>query len=130
MSDSASSWTTAHQSPLSVGFPRQEYWSELPSPSPGDLLNTGIKPASLTSPALAGEVFTTSTTWEAPICRKLTANNSYIWEQPPFCDRTGCDAEASGADALLKQGDPTLATPSHQSGPGTTHICACLHGMC
>ena len=36
-------WTVAHQAPLSMGFPRQEYWSGLPCPSPGDLPNPGIK---------------------------------------------------------------------------------------
>ena len=40
-------WTAAHQAPLSLGFPRQEYWSELPCPPPGDLPNPGIKPRSL-----------------------------------------------------------------------------------
>jgi len=40
-------------------FPRQEYWSRLPFPSPGDLPDPGIKPASLMSPALAGRFFTT-----------------------------------------------------------------------
>ena len=39
-------WTIAHQVPLSMGFSQQEYWSGLPFPSPGDLLNLGIKPAS------------------------------------------------------------------------------------
>jgi len=39
-------WTVAHQAPLSMGFPRQEYWSGLPFPTPGDLLDPGIKPAS------------------------------------------------------------------------------------
>ena len=43
-----------------MGFSRQEYWNRLPSPSPGDLPNPGIKPVSLTSPALAGGFFTTS----------------------------------------------------------------------
>ena len=38
------SWTVAYQAPLPVGFSRQEYWSELPFPSPGDLPNPGIKP--------------------------------------------------------------------------------------
>ena len=38
-------WTVAHQAPLSMGFPRQEYWSGLPFPSPGDLPNPGIEPA-------------------------------------------------------------------------------------
>ena len=61
----ATLWTIARQVPLSVGFPRQEYWSELPRPLPGDLPGPGIKPTSLASPALAGTFFTTSTTWEA-----------------------------------------------------------------
>ena len=51
-------WTVAHQAPLSMEFPRQEYWSGLPSPSPGDLPDPGIEPASLESPALAGGFFT------------------------------------------------------------------------
>ena len=45
MSDSVTPWTVAHQAPLSKGFPRQEYWSGLPFPSPGDLSNPGIKPS-------------------------------------------------------------------------------------
>ena len=51
-------WTVAHQTPLSMGFPRQEYWSGLPFPFP-DLPHAGIEPASPVSPALAGGVFTT-----------------------------------------------------------------------
>ena len=51
--------TVALQSPLSVEFSRQECWSGLPCPSPGDILNSGIKPVSLMSPALAGRFFTT-----------------------------------------------------------------------
>ena len=39
-------WTVAHQAPLSMGFPRQEYWSGLPFPPPGDLPDPGIEPAS------------------------------------------------------------------------------------
>ena len=61
----ATLWTVAHQPPLSMGFSRQEYWSGLPCPPPGDLSNPGIKSASLTSPALAGGFFTASATWEA-----------------------------------------------------------------
>ena len=48
-------WTVAHRAPLSMEFPRQEYWSGLKFPSRGDLLNPGIEP---TSPALAGGFFT------------------------------------------------------------------------
>ena len=58
-------WTTACQSPLSMQFSRQEYWSGLPFP-PGDLPNPGIEPTSLMSPALADGFFTTSATREAP----------------------------------------------------------------
>ena len=58
-------WTVAHQVPPSKGFPRQEYWSGLPCPPPGDLPDPGLEPASLTSPAMTGGFFTTSTTWEA-----------------------------------------------------------------
>ena len=46
-------WTVAHQAPLSVGFPRQEYWSGLPFPPLGDLLDPGMESVSLPSPALA-----------------------------------------------------------------------------
>ena len=45
-------WTIAHQAPLSMGFSRQEYWSGLPFPSPGDLPNSGIEPTSPEPPAL------------------------------------------------------------------------------
>ena len=45
-------WTVAYQAPLSMGFSRQECWSGLPFPSPGDLPNTGIEPG---SPALQAE---------------------------------------------------------------------------
>ena len=51
----ATPWTIACQAPLSMGFSRQEYWSGLPFPSPGDLPNPGIEPM---VPALAGRFFT------------------------------------------------------------------------
>ena len=50
----------ACQAPLSMGFSRQEYWSRLPIPTPGDLPNPGIKPVSLASPALVDWFFTTA----------------------------------------------------------------------
>ena len=57
MSDSSvSPWTVARQATLSIGFYRQEYWSELPFPPPGDLLHPGFEPE---SPALASRWFTT-----------------------------------------------------------------------
>ena len=59
-------WTEARQAPLPMGFSRQEYWSGLLCPPPGDLPDPGIEPVALVSPALADVFFTTSTTWEAP----------------------------------------------------------------
>ena len=50
--------SVAHRAPLSMGFPRQEYWSGLPFPTPGDLPDPGVEPVSLVSPALAGGFFT------------------------------------------------------------------------
>ena len=52
-------WTVAQQAPLSMEFSRQEYWSGLSFPSPGDLPDPGIEPASLASPVLAGGFITT-----------------------------------------------------------------------
>ena len=52
-------WAVARQAPLSMGFSRQEYWSALPCPPLGNLPDPGIKPMSLTFPALAGGFFTT-----------------------------------------------------------------------
>ena len=58
--------TVAQQAPLSLGFPRQEYWSGLSCPPPRDLSYPGIKPTFLRYPALAGRFYTTSTTWKSP----------------------------------------------------------------
>ena len=82
--------TVAHQAPLSIGFSRQEYWSELPCPPPGNLPDPGIKPKSPVSPALAGGCLTTSDTWEASnysidqifiICYiYINSTIKFIWE--------------------------------------------------
>ena len=57
-------WTIACQTLLSMGFSRQEYWSRLLWPPPGDLSNPGIEPS---SPTLAGGFLTTNATWEAQV---------------------------------------------------------------
>ena len=67
----ATPWSEACQAPLSMGFPRQEYCSGLPFPSPGDLPNTGLKPM---SPALAGRFLTNRLTWEAHMPFRLHKN--------------------------------------------------------
>ena len=71
-------WTVAHRAPLSRGFSRQKYWSGLPCPLLGDLPDPGIEPMSLVSPALAGELFITSATWEVLLLYKLCAIAS-LW---------------------------------------------------
>ena len=58
----ATLWTVAHRTPLFWGFSRQEYWSQLPCPPPGNLPDLSLR-----SPALTGRFFTTSATWEAPL---------------------------------------------------------------
>ena len=62
----ATPWTVGHQAPLLMGFSREEYWSGLPCPPPGDLPDPEIKSVSLASPGLAHGFFTTSATWDAP----------------------------------------------------------------
>ena len=70
-------WT--HQVPLSVGFSKQEYWSGLSCPPPGDLPNPRTKPMPLTSPALASRLFTTRATWEDPMLLLLLSCFSRVW---------------------------------------------------
>ena len=65
-------WTVVCQAPLSMGFSRQEYWSGLQFPSPGDLPNPGINPDILTSPALANGFFTTHATLVLPKVTSVT----------------------------------------------------------
>jgi len=60
-------WTVTCQALLSIVFSRQDYWSGLPFPTPGDLSYSGIESTSLLSPALAGSFFTTGATWENDI---------------------------------------------------------------
>ena len=65
MSDSfATPWIVVFQDPLSMGIPKEEYWSGSPLPSPGDLPHQGVQ---LTSPALAGRFFTTEPTGKPKI---------------------------------------------------------------
>ena len=72
-------WTSALQVPLSMGFSRQKYWSELPFPPPGDLPDPGIKSVSPASPPLAGRFFTT----EPP--GKLSGKCSLVVKIMYFC---------------------------------------------
>ena len=64
----ATLWTIALQAPLSTGFSRNEYWSGLLFPTPGDLPDPGIKPMSPVSPALAAGFFTTEPPGKPAAC--------------------------------------------------------------
>ena len=75
----ATLWTVACQDPLPMGFSRQEYWSGLSFPLPGDLPNPGIKPTSFMSPELSGGFITTNTTWEVYIHR-ISYNSMQIYK--------------------------------------------------
>ena len=76
-------WTVVHQSPLSMGFSRQEYWSGLPFPSPGDLPDPGIERCSLLCPELAGGFFTTSAPWEAQRSCRLQLKRNLVLQLRP-----------------------------------------------
>ena len=81
--------TAACQTPLCMGFSRQEYWSGFPCPPPGGLPSPGIKPMSPMSPALAGWFFTTSATWETP--KPSRKKESEVAESCPIlCNPMGC----------------------------------------
>ena len=80
----ATPWTIAHQVPLSMEFSRQESWSGLPFPTPGDLPHPGTKPTSPASAVLAGRFFTTGTTGE--VSNSSVQFSSVAHLCPTLCD--------------------------------------------
>ena len=83
-------WTVAFQASLSVGFSRQEHWSGLSCPPPGDLPNPGTEPASLMSPALAGRFFTAA------------AAPKSLQSCPTPCDPMDCSPPDSSVHGTLQ----------------------------
>ena len=76
----ATLWTVAHQAPLSLEFSKQEYWSGLSFPLPGDLPNPGIKPMYPVFPELAGRFFTIEpTVYHKKISHGLI-RRGHIWK--------------------------------------------------
>ena len=104
-----------------MAFSRQEYWSRLPCPPPGDLPNPEIKPPSLKSPALAGRVFTTSTTWEARFTVSKTRKPDHediLWKKKSKAQRgrqeVGQTMEAGNNQQIIycrRQAGTTLHLP-------------------
>ena len=82
----ATPWTVALQAPLSMGFPRQEYWGGLSFPSPGDCPDPGMEPVFLMSPALAGMFFTTCPSGKPFFLytkvSKIPTEFLFYWEMP------------------------------------------------
>ena len=114
----ATPWTIAHPAPLSMGLSQQEYWSGLPFPPPGDLLDAGIEHESLTSPALAVSFFTTCATWEV-LCVWLfscSVVSDSLWLHGLQHARLPCPSPSPGACSnlcpLSQWCHPAISTPS------------------
>ena len=73
-------WTVAHQAALSMEFSEQQYWSELPLPSPGDVPHPGIEPQSpaLQADSLWSKPHPLFKFYPVPSCQKVSGNNNYI----------------------------------------------------
>ena len=121
-----------YQDPQSIGFSRQEYWSELPCPSPGELPNPGIELASPVSRVLAGRFFTTHATWEAllaplladPISEEVPptpsrGNDAHPgllgWAEPGFCVSCCFLLTSSSPTRVLAT---VVSSPQHRARPG------------
>ena len=119
----ATPWTVAHQAPLSLGFSRQEHWSGLPRSPPGALPDPGIEPTSLVSPALAGQLFTTSATWEALETTDQTPKNQQTQWHSQRQGRTAFPSqEARGSETVAQVGP----VPSIPAVPTSSHLYPCL----
>ena len=95
-------WTVAHQAPLSIGFPRQEYWSGLLFPPKGVISIQGSNSTSLDSPALVGGFFTTSTTWESPRIKTAAAAAKSLQSCPTLCDPIDGSPPGSSIPGILQ----------------------------
>ena len=114
----ATLWTVAHKAPLSVGFSRQEYWSGLPGPPPGDLLDPGFEPMCLKSPTLAHGFFTTSTTWEAQCASSTLYKYSTTCIILDVIYSKNISIFSSVQFSSVAQSCPILCDPMNHSMPG------------
>ena len=111
-----------------MGLSRQEHWSGLPFPSPGDLPNPGIKPTSLMSPVLTGMSFTTSTTCKAPdlfmLCVCLVSQSCPTACNPMDCNPPGSSVHGDSPSKNTEVGCHFLLQgifPTQGSNPGLPH---------
>ena len=119
------------QTPLSMGFPRQEYWSGWPYPPPGELPDPGIEPTSLISSALAGGFFTTAPpgkwrqmfSFTGARIPSLTASPSQLCLLPPSKGRTGYDSrELAPLGSMQKDICPWPRTSGRHSVTRQGHL--------
>ena len=120
VSDSATPWTVTHQGPLSMGFSRQEYWNELPFPSPGDIPDPGIEPR---SPSLQADSLPLLRSWHLipSLMANRWGNNGNMTDFIFLGSKTTADGDCSHEikrhlllgrklDSVLKSRDITLLT--------------------
>ena len=108
MSDSTTVWTVACQASLSTGFSRQEYWSGLPFPSPGDLPNPGIEPG---SPALEADALTS---FLGPSCSLLISYlHCFSFSSVAQSCLTLCDLMDCNTPGFLIHHQPPGFTQTH-----------------
>ena len=115
---SATPWTVARQAPPSMGFSRQEYWSGLPFPSPGDLPNPGIEPR---SPTLQADSLLSEPPGKAQDLLELTPKKDVLFnigdwnakvgsqETPGVTGKFGLGSQAPGTSPTLPQPAPARA---------------------
>ena len=99
--------------PLSIEFSRQEYWSGLPCPSPSDLSNPGVEPASLMSPVLAGRFFTTSATWEAQFSSVQSLSHVQLFVTPWTAARQASLSITNSRSSLILTSIESVMPSSH-----------------
>ena len=130
MSDFVTPWIVAYQAPLCMGFPRQEYWSGLPCPPPGDLPNPGIEPTSLAAPVLQVD--------SLPLSYQKESESEVPQSYPTLCDPMDGSLPGSTIHGIfqarilewlpfpspgdlpnpgIKSGSPALQTDALQSEP-------------
>ena len=122
-----SPWTIAHQAPLPIGVSRQEYWSELPWPPPGDLPNPGIQPR---SPALQADSLLSEPPRKPPVWLlvfKSQETHVQCW-RPRFCDEPSNAVIIEGSCQRCSHPGPMTPFPGYP-WPGDTHQAGIrLHG--
>ena len=118
-------WTAAHQAPLSVGFPKQESWSGLPFPPPGDLPNPGIESVSLMFPALAGGFLESKTEGSGPPNGEVEVH----WSLDKVSPATHTLPPTLPESGALEQDRPSQSHP-YATSPLVIHSLWAQHPCC